>query len=53
MAEPGVVAIGGQRGGVAVVVVVDETLPNNAKRTKMRGAGRQQHRCFCGAVGGE
>ena len=42
MVEPRVVAIGGKRGGVAVVVEVDETLPNKAKLTQMRAEGRPQ-----------
>ena len=49
MAEPGVVTIGGQRGGVAVVVEVGEKLLSKAKRTQMRVAGRPQKRCLWGA----
>ena len=52
MAEPGAVAIGGKRGGVAVVVEVDETLLNKAKRTQMRVAGRPQQRWLWGTLGG-
>ena len=52
MADPGVVAIGGQRGGVAVVVEVGETLLNKARRTKMRVAGRPHQRRRCGEVEG-
>ena len=52
MEEPGAVAIGGKRGGVAVAVEVGETLPNKAKRTQMRAAGRPEKRRLRGeAVG--
>ena len=45
------VAIGWQRGGVAVVVEVDEALLNMAKRTQTRVAGRPHQRWRWGAAG--
>ena len=50
MAEPGVVAIGGKRVGVAVVVEVEETLLNKAERTQMRVACRPRQRRTWGAA---
>ena len=52
MGDPGAVAFGGQRDGVAVVVEVDATQLNKAKRTQVRVAGRPRKRWIRGAVGG-
>ena len=52
MEEPGVVEIGWLRGGVEVVVEVDETLVNRTESTQMRVAGRPHRRLIRCEAGG-